>query len=79
MIRLFAVARMIGLTGSLLLMTTAVSMAQSSGDLAHLLPAALQSCGGAVPSGDVDVERRSVYVPASDGVKLAIDIFSRRN
>jgi putative CocE/NonD family hydrolase len=75
MIRLFAVGRMIGLTCSLLLMTTAVSMAQSSGDIAHLLPAALQSCSGALSPGDVEVERRSLYVPASDGVRLAVDVF----
>jgi hypothetical protein len=43
--------------------------AKSSPTLAELLPPALQSCNGATPStADMDVERRSIYVPASDGV-----------
>ncbi len=74
-----AAGRVIGLAGSLSLMIAAVLPAQSSGDLVHMLPATLQSCGGAISSGDVDVERRSVYVPASDGVKLAVDILLPRN
>jgi uncharacterized protein len=54
--------------------------ATSSAALAGILPSALQSCSGAAPStADIDVERRSIYVPASDGVKLAVDIFLPKN
>jgi putative CocE/NonD family hydrolase len=55
-------------------------LAKSSPTLAGILPPALQSCNGATPStADMDVERRSIYVPASDGIKLAVDIFLPKN
>ncbi len=50
--------------------------AQSAARLADLLPPQLRTCTGAsVAAGDIDIVRQSIYVPAADGTKLAIDIF----
>ncbi len=49
--------------------------ARSAAQIADLLPAALQSCPGSTVTADPDVDRQSIYVPAADGVKLAVDIF----
>jgi putative CocE/NonD family hydrolase len=48
---------------------------QSSSDIADLLPKELTACAGPTATGDIDVERRSLYVPAQDGVRLAVDVF----
>jgi uncharacterized protein len=47
--------------------------AQSPQELAQLLPSFVTSCSRSAPAADY--ERHSVYVPAADGVKLAMDIF----
>jgi uncharacterized protein len=47
----------------------------SASRIADVVPAALQTCPGSVVASTVDADRQSVYVPAADGVKLAVDIF----
>jgi putative CocE/NonD family hydrolase len=54
---------------------SAQSAAPPSSKIVDLLPAALTSCTGSTTTADVDAERQSIYVPAADGVKLALDIF----
>lgn len=57
------------------LVIATVPHAQAVSDVAELLPASLTACPGAAVRDDVEVERRSIYVPAADGVRLAVDIF----
>ncbi len=57
------------------LTATATLRGQAASEIADVLPPALQTCPGVVPTEDVEIERQSIYVPAADGVKLAVDVF----
>jgi uncharacterized protein len=63
-----------GLVLAACLAATATLRAQTASEIADLLPAWLQTCPGVPATADVGVERQSIYVPAADSVKLALDI-----
>ncbi|HEX5461471.1 MAG TPA: CocE/NonD family hydrolase [Steroidobacteraceae bacterium] len=63
------------LGSTMLLAAPASSLAQSAGALTRELPPSITSCTWSDGGNGAAYTRRSIYVPAADGRRLAVDIF----